>query len=184
MEKQILFAGFGGQGVLSMGQFLTHAAMGIGREVCWVPSYGAEMRGGTANCLVTISQEEISSPLTENPCEAIVMNRPSVDKFEPRIKPGGTLVINTSLVDRAPQRDDLTVLELPVNEIAEKINNARGSNMIVMGAYLQRTGIVDVEEALQYFETIFRGKKPGVIEKNREAFLAGVEWARENWCKE
>lgn len=112
------------------------------------------------------------------------MNRPSLDKFEPRIKPGGTLVINTSLVDRAPQRDDLTVLELPVNEIAEKINNARGSNMIVMGAYLQRTGIVDVEEALQYFETIFRGKKPGVIEKNREAFLAGVEWARENWCKE
>ncbi len=93
MEKQILFAGFGGQGVLSMAQFLAYAAMEAGKFVAWVPSYGAEMRGGTANCLVTIADEEISSPITENPLMAVIMNRPSLEKFEQKIQPGGTLDI-------------------------------------------------------------------------------------------
>ncbi|WP_242848963.1 2-oxoacid:acceptor oxidoreductase family protein [Syntrophomonas palmitatica] len=146
-EKQILFAGFGGQGVLAMGQFITHAAMGIGKEVTWVPSYGAEMRGGTANCLVTISDEEINSPLTENPHTAIIMNRPSLDKFEPRVKPNGTLVINSSLVDRMPHRQDLTVWQVPVNAIADEMGNPRGANMIMLGAYLQVSRVVTVEQA-------------------------------------
>ncbi len=180
-EKQILFAGFGGQGVLSMGQFLAYAAMSTGKHVSWVPSYGAEMRGGTANCLVTISSEEIYSPLTEHPMVAVVLNRPSLDRFETKIKPNGCLVINTSMVEREPERMDLTVLQIPVNELAEELGNTRGSNMILLGAYLEKTSIVKVDDALQHFEVIYRGKKEKVIQKNREAFLAGVEWAKKNW---
>ncbi|HQA06654.1 MAG TPA: 2-oxoacid:acceptor oxidoreductase family protein [Syntrophomonadaceae bacterium] len=180
-EKQILFAGFGGQGVLSMGQFLTHAALSAGMHVTWVPSYGAEMRGGTANCLVTISDQEISSPLTENPLMAVILNRPSLDKFEPRIKPNGTLVLNTSMVDRQPERTDLEILEMPMNELAEEIGNPRGANMILLGAYLQKTRVVEVQQALQYFEVIFKGKPQQIIERNREAFIAGVKYAQNNW---
>ena len=181
MEKQVLFAGFGGQGVLSMGQFLTHAAMGAGKNVSWVPSYGAEMRGGTANCLVTIADEEISSPITENPMMAVIMNRPSLDKFESKLQPNGTLVLNSSLVDRKPLREDLHVLELPVNQIAEEINNPRGANMILLGAYLQKTGVVEIEQVLKHFDSIFKGKKQSVIEKNKEAFLTGVDYAIQKW---
>ncbi|HOQ09621.1 MAG TPA: 2-oxoacid:acceptor oxidoreductase family protein [Syntrophomonadaceae bacterium] len=180
-EKQILFAGFGGQGVLSMAQFLAHAALSAGMHVTWVPSYGAEMRGGTANCLVTISDREISSPLTENPLMAVILNRPSLDKFESRIKPNGTLVLNTSMVDRRPQRTDLEILEMPMNEVAEEIGNPRGANMILLGAYLQKTQVVQVDQALQYFEVIFKGKSQEIIERNREAFLAGVQYAQNNW---
>ncbi|SHH10499.1 2-oxoglutarate ferredoxin oxidoreductase subunit gamma [Thermosyntropha lipolytica DSM 11003] len=180
-EKQVLFAGFGGQGVLSMGQFLTHAALSAGKHVSWVPSYGAEMRGGTANCLVTISDEEISSPITENPLMAVILNRPSLDKFENKIKPNGTLVINSSLVDREPRRDDLDVLKLPVNELADRLGNPRGANMILLGAYLEKTKVVEVEKALEYFDVIFKGKSEEVIRKNKEAFLAGVEYARQHW---
>lgn len=181
MEKQILFAGFGGQGVLSMGQFLTYAAMGTGKNVAWVPSYGAEMRGGTANCLVTIADEEISSPLTENPMTAVIMNRPSLDRFESKIQTNGTVVLNSSLIDRLPVREDLNVLRMPVNELAEEINNPRGANMILLGAYLQKTGLVGIDETLNLFDQIFKGKKESIIEKNREAFLAGVEYAKKEW---
>jgi 2-oxoglutarate ferredoxin oxidoreductase subunit gamma len=181
LETQILFAGFGGQGVLSMGQFLTYAAMEAGKNVSWVPSYGAEMRGGTANCLVTIADEEISSPITENPMTAVIMNRPSLDKFENKVKSNGILVLNSSMVDRKPQRTDLHVLELPVNQIAEEINNPRGANMILLGAYLQKTGVVEIEKVLEFFHNIFKGKKPSVIEKNKEAFMTGVEYARQKW---
>lgn len=180
-EKQVLFAGFGGQGVLSMGQFLTHAALSAGKNVSWVPSYGAEMRGGTANCLVTIADEEISSPLTENPMMAVILNRPSLDRFEPRVKPNGTIVINSNLVDREPIRDDVTVLKLPVNDLANDIGNPKGANMILLGAYLEKTKVVEVEKALECFEIVFQNKKPEVINKNREAFLKGVEYARHNW---
>ncbi|MDD2621240.1 MAG: 2-oxoacid:acceptor oxidoreductase family protein, partial [Syntrophomonadaceae bacterium] len=162
-------------------QFLAYAAMEAGKNVSWVPSYGAEMRGGTANCLVTIADEEISSPLTENPVMAVIMNKPSLDKFESKIKPNGTLVLNSSLVDRAPVRDDLKVLVLPVTQVAEELNNSRGGNMIMLGAYLEKTGVVKVEDALKHFEKIFKGKKESVINKNREAFMAGIEYARENW---
>jgi len=139
------------------------------------------MRGGTANCLVTISDREISSPLTENPLMAVILNRPSLDKFESRIKPNGTLVLNTSMVDRRPQRTDLEILEMPMNEVAEEIGNPRGANMILLGAYLQKTQVVQVDQALQYFEVIFKGKSQEIIERNREAFLAGVQYAQNNW---
>lgn len=112
---------------------------------------------------------------------AVILNRPSLDKFEPKIKANGILVINTSLVDRQPERDDLEILELPMNKLAEEIGNPRGANMILLGAYLQKTEVVDVQQALQQFEIIFTGKSDQVIAKNREAFLAGVEYAKINW---
>ena len=180
-EVQVLFAGFGGQGVLAMAKFLAYAALGTGKNVSWLPSYGAEMRGGTANCLVTIADEEICSPLTENPAMAVIMNRPSLDRFEEKVKTNGVMLINSSLVDRKPRRQDLRLLKLPVNSLAEEMNNPRGANMILLGAYLEKTGIVSIEEALAHFNDIFEGKKPSIIEKNREAFLAGVEYARNNW---
>lgn len=180
-EKQVLFAGFGGQGVLSMGKFLTYAAMGAGKNVSWLPAYGAEMRGGTANVLVTIADEEISSPLTDHPGMAIIMNRPSLDKFEKKVKPHGTLVINTSLVDRPLERDDLKVYRMPVNQIADEMGNSGAANMILLGACLQKTNVVSVEQALEQFDIIFKGKKQSVIQKNREAFLVGVQYANENW---
>ncbi|MCX5780699.1 MAG: 2-oxoacid:acceptor oxidoreductase family protein [Firmicutes bacterium] len=180
-EKQILFAGFGGQGVLSMGKFLTYAAMGAGKNVSWLPSYGAEMRGGTANCLVTIAEEEISSPLTDNPSMAIIMNRPSMDRFEEKVKPQGTLIINSSMVDRPPRRDDLSIYKLPVNQIADDMGNSGAANMILLGACLQKTNVVSVEQALELFEVIFKGKKESVIQRNREAFLLGVQYAKDNW---
>lgn len=180
-EKQILFAGFGGQGVLSMGKFLTFAAMGAGKNVSWLPAYGAEMRGGTANCLVTIADEEISSPLTENPDMAIILNRPSMDRFEPKVKPNGTLIINTSLVDRASVRNDLTIYELPVNQIADEMGSSGAANMILLGACLHKTNVVEVEQALKHFEVIFKGKKQAVIQRNREAFQVGVQYANDHW---
>jgi len=178
-EKQVLFAGFGGQGVLSMGQFLAHVAMNAGKNVSWVPSYGAEMRGGTANCLVTISDEEICSPLTENPAMAVVMNRPSLDKFEERIKPEGMLVINSSMIDRAPERKDLNIYRVPVNKLAEDLGNPRAGNMILLGAFLEKAGMVDrAERALDYFDAIFKDKEEEVIRNNKKAFLIGVQYAR------
>ena len=180
-EKQVLFAGFGGQGVLSMGKFLTYAAMGAGKNVSWLPSYGAEMRGGTANCLVTIADDEISSPLTEHPGMAIILNQPSLDRFEQKIKPKGTLVINTSLVDRPLVRDDLTVFKIPVNQIADDMGNSHAANMILLGACLQKTNVVSTKQALEHFEIIFKGKKRSVIQKNKEAFLVGIEYAKNNW---
>jgi 2-oxoglutarate ferredoxin oxidoreductase subunit gamma len=180
-EVQVLFAGFGGQGVLAMAKFLAHAALGTGKNVSWLPSYGAEMRGGTANCLVTIADEEICSPLTENPSTAVILNRPSLDRFEDKIKPNGVVLLNSSLVDRTPQRDDLRVLQLPVNKIADEMGNSRGANMILLGAYLKKTAIVSIDEALEHFNDIFEGKKSTTIEKNREAFLTGVEYAARNW---
>ncbi|MCR4399767.1 MAG: 2-oxoacid:acceptor oxidoreductase family protein [Syntrophomonadaceae bacterium] len=181
MEKQILVAGFGGQGVLSIGLFLTHAALLEGHNVAYVPSYGAEMRGGTANCIVTIADGEISSPLTDSPAQAIIMNQPSLDRFEARVQPGGVLVINRSLVERMPQRRDLTTLELPLNRLAEEGGFGRGANMIMLGAYIAHTGIVNVDTVLGSFDKIFKGKRASVIEQNREAFSFGIEYARAHW---
>ena len=180
-EKQVLFAGFGGQGVLSMAKFLAYAAMNAGKSVTWVPSYGPEMRGGTANCLVTVSDEEISSPITENPLVAVILNLPSLEKFEPLVRTGGTLMINSSLVDKVPVRKDVKVLYLPVNKLADDIDYPQGANMILVGACLHQTNIVKAEEALDFFEEIFEGKSQSVIDKNKEAFIAGIEYARTQW---
>ena len=121
MQTEIITAGFGGQGVLFTGQLLTYAAMDEGREVTWIPSYGPEMRGGTANCTVVISDEEIGSPMVSDPQAVIAMNLPSLDKYEGKVRPGGVLVVNESMVDRAVSRQDIKVVMVKANEIAEEL---------------------------------------------------------------
>mgnify|MGYP003307628595 CR=1 FL=1 len=137
MTTEIIFAGFGGQGVILAGKILALAGMSEDKYVSHIPSYGAEMRGGTANCSVIISDEEVSSPVIENPDVVIALNKPSMTKFENKIKPNGILIYNTSLIDEAPSRKDIKVLPLPCTEICTETNNPRGTNMVALGALLK-----------------------------------------------
>ncbi len=152
MQKEIIIAGFGGQGVLFAGQLITYAAMDEGLHVTWIPSYGPEMRGGTANCTVVISDEEIGSPMVSRPSAVIAMNRPSLDKYEDLVKPGGVLVVNQSMVDREVKRTDIQVIVVPANKIAEDLGEKRMTNMVLLGALLANMDILpisSIEKALQ-----------------------------------
>src|SRR5215470_14382711 len=152
MQKEIIIAGFGGQGVLFGGQVLAYAAMDAGKAVTWIPSYGPEMRGGTANCTIIIADDEIGSPLVKNPPLAIALNLPSFDKYEEMLAPGGTLIVNQSMVDRNPRRYDVTVIFVPCNEIAEEIGDKKLLNMVAIGALLTalpELSIRDIEKALE-----------------------------------
>ncbi len=145
MQTELVIAGFGGQGVLFTGQLLSYAAMDAGKEVTWIPSYGPEMRGGTANCTVIISDEEIGSPLVRYPAAVIAMNLPSLDKYEEQVKPGGVLVINSSLVNRSATRRDIKAVEIPANEIAEGIGDKRLTNMVLLGGLLANLPVLTLE---------------------------------------
>jgi len=145
MQTEIVIAGFGGQGVLFAGQVLAYAAMDAGMEVTWIPSYGPEMRGGTANCTVIIADEEIGSPLVRNPKAVIVLNLPSLDKYEPLVVPGGVLVANASLINRGPERDDIENVFIPANEYAEALGNKRLLNMVALGAMLAKLPVLPLE---------------------------------------
>lgn len=173
-DHEIIIAGFGGQGVLFVGLVLAHAGMTAGRNVAWIPSYGPEMRGGTANCTVIISEEEIGSPIVSRPSAAIVMNEPSLAKYAPMVKPGGILVVNSSLVKTRVERTDIRVLEIPANEVAFELGNDRIANMVALGALLAATEALPmdvVEAALP--ETLGPGKARFVA-PNREALRRGA----------
>ena len=145
MQTEIIFSGFGGQGVLFAGQLLSYAAMDNDLEVTWIPSYGPEMRGGTANCTVVIADEEIGSPLVRHPNAAVAMNLPSLDKYESVIKPGGVLVVNSSMINRPVNRTDIVVVMVPANEIAERLGDKRMTNMVLMGALLANLKVLPLE---------------------------------------
>jgi 2-oxoglutarate ferredoxin oxidoreductase subunit gamma len=145
MQTEIIISGFGGQGVLFAGQLLSYAAMDNGMQVTWIPSYGPEMRGGTANCTVIIADEEIGAPMVARPAASMALNRPSLDKYEPLVKPGGVLVVNASMVDRAPSRSDIKVIMIPASEIAERVGDRRLTNMVMLGALLANLGVLPVE---------------------------------------
>ena len=152
MQKEIMIAGFGGQGVLFAGQILAYTAMDLKLEVTWIPSYGPEMRGGTANCTVVLSDEEIGSPLVEEPPYAIVLNLPSYDKYEPLIQPGGAIVVNASLVDRGPKRTDIHTIMIDASRIAEEIGDRKLLNMVCVGGLLtaiDQLKIADVKNSLK-----------------------------------
>jgi 2-oxoglutarate ferredoxin oxidoreductase subunit gamma len=142
MQTEFIFSGFGGQGVMFAGQLLSYAAMSEGLHVTWFPSYGPEMRGGTANCVVIVSDEEIGSPMVRNPKAAVVLNLPSLDKYEPLMKPDGLMVINSSMVNREILRKDIQYILVPANEIAEKIGDKRMVNMVVLGALIANLPVV------------------------------------------
>jgi 2-oxoglutarate ferredoxin oxidoreductase subunit gamma len=173
MQKEIIIAGFGGQGVLFGGQVVAYAAMDAGKEVTWIPSYGPEMRGGTANCTVVIADEEIGSPLVEHPPLAIALNLPSFDKYEQVLQEGGTLVVNKSMVDRSAKRNDIKVLFVPCNEIAEEIGDKKLLNMVAVGALLTvlpEISLADIEKALAAH---LPARHKDLLPKNYEALRRG-----------
>ncbi|MDR0861833.1 MAG: 2-oxoacid:acceptor oxidoreductase family protein [Oscillospiraceae bacterium] len=168
---KLFFAGSGGQGIILMGQMVTYAAMYEDYETMYYPSYGPEMRGGTANCTVIVSDKPVSSPLIYDADCVVAMNLPSLLKFESMVKPGGVLLINSSIIDRKATREDIRVLEVPTMEIAKEIGNPRGANMVMLGAAIRATGVVSQEKIEKVMrEKAFTGKKAPTIPLNIVAF--------------
>jgi 2-oxoglutarate ferredoxin oxidoreductase subunit gamma len=149
MQVKIIFAGFGGQGVLMMGYSYAHAAMNEGYFVTYLPSYGAEVRGGSANCTVAVSDEEIASPIASQPDYLVIMNQPSLFTFQNRVAPKGSIFMNSSIIQARPTRDDVTIHEIPLAEIAASLGNPRGQNIIMIGAFIRKTGILSPEAYLK-----------------------------------
>lgn len=178
MMQEIILAGFGGQGVMSMGQLLAYAGLVEEKHVSWIPSYGPEMRGGTANCSVTISDEEVSSPIITEPDTLIVLNRPSLEKFEQDVKPGGRLLINSSLIDIESQRQDLQVLKILASELAHEIGNTRVGNMIILGAFVELTRAVSLESVVGALKKVLPEYRHNLIPLNRQALETGMELAK------
>jgi 2-oxoglutarate ferredoxin oxidoreductase subunit gamma len=176
MHREVTFAGFGGQGIMLAGKLLALAGLEEGREVVWLPSYGPEMRGGTAYCNVVISDRPIGSPIFASPGTAVVMNRPSLDKFGPRVKEGGRLFINSSLIDTSSDRRDITVVYVPCNEIALEEGTGKAANMVALGAYVGGTHAVCLETVLRLVEQSFQ-HKPKLVDVNLRALKRGYELA-------
>lgn len=171
-QKEVVMAGFGGQGVMTVGQLLAYTAMEEGKQVVWIPSYGPEMRGGTANCTVVVSENRIGSPIINNPQSACVFNRPSLDKFGPLIRAGGLLLINSSLIDVTSGRDDIKELLVPVNDIAMKAGSPKVANMVMLGAYIGATDIVSFDSLLKMVDKKM-GHKKELLEVNHKAITEG-----------
>jgi 2-oxoglutarate ferredoxin oxidoreductase subunit gamma len=176
MMDQIILSGFGGQGVMFIGKVLAYAAMAGELEVCWIPSYGPEMRGGTANCSVIISDEEINSPVLDQTDAAIVLNQPSYDKFLPRIKPGGVLVVNSSIVQADKVRDDINIIAIPATDIANELGRSTLANMVCLGALMPKLKLIDMNALQKAMEAVVGKKKPELYEVNIQAIKKGMEW--------
>ncbi len=174
MHSEIILAGFGGQGVLLIGKLLAYAGMKAGKEVTWMPSYGVEMRGGTCNCTVVLSDHKIGAPVTKFPHGLIVLNLPSLDKFEDSVRPGGVLVVNTSLINRLPHRTDLTVVPVPCNDLAQEAGTPKAANMVALGAFLGATQLVDLERVKASLEDTFAAR-PKLVPINLAALSKGYE---------
>lgn len=178
MKTNVILAGFGGQGMLLIGKLLSLAAMDEGKEVCWLPSYGPEMRGGTANVTVTISDDPIGSPVVSTPEAAAVMNQPSLEKFAPAIVPGGLLIVNESLVKVRSDRTDIAVMYLPANDLANGIGAKRSPNIVVLGAYVALTNVVGEASVHEQIRHQF-GRKPQIAELNLRALQLGIDAAHD-----
>ena len=169
MKQKMFLAGSGGQGTLAIGQMIAKAAMDEGKEVTWLPSYGPEMRGGTANCTVVVSDKPIACPLINDADVLVVMNLPSLLKFESMVVPGGLLIINSSMVTEKASRSDIRVLEIPANELAMELGSDKAANMVILGAILRATGVVDratIEEEMRH---MFSGRKEKFLPMNLAA---------------
>lgn len=179
MLEEVIIAGFGGQGVMLMGRLLAYAGMLEGKNVAWMPSYGPEMRGGTANCTVIISSEEIASPVVPYPRSIIVMNKPSLDKFEATVQKDGLIIINESLIDQKVKRDDVRIVRVPANDIANELGNLKVANMVVLGAYLKKLGVVKLETIFKALEKVLTGRNQKLIDLNKKALKQGEELVKE-----
>jgi len=176
--EEVLFAGFGGQGVLSMGKILAYSGMMEGKEVCWMPSYGPEMRGGTANCVVIVSNEQIISPIISTYDTVVALNQPSIDKFEQRVKPGGVIIYETSTVNKPPTRKDITIIPVNANEEALKMGFQKGLNMIVLGAFLAARKTVSPDGVEKGLKKALPERAHNSIPQNMEAFRKGAAYVK------
>ena len=175
METRMIFAGFGGQGVQSLGQMITYAGMVEGKNVSWLPSYGPEMRGGTTNCHVIVADEPVGAPILATADAILVMNAPSFDKFEPMVEKGGLIVVNASLIERKAVRDDIDVVYVPANEIAMELGNIRTAGMVALGAFLKKTNVVTSENVLHAIPKVLGEGKEKLVAINEKALARGAE---------
>ena len=175
MQTEIMIAGFGGQGVLFCGQLLAYAGMDEGKQVTWIPSYGPEMRGGTANCTVIISDEEIGSPMVRCPAALVAMNQPSLDKYEATVRPGGVMVVNSSIIKRPlRQRPDVRAVIVPGNAIAESLGEKRMTNMVLLGALMANLPILPVEALEKALQEHLPARHHRLLPLNYEALRRGA----------
>lgn len=177
METSIVIAGFGGQGVLFAGQVLAYAGMDNGLHVTWIPSYGPEMRGGTANCTVIVSDEPVGAPIVANPDVAVVLNLPSLEKYEPLVKSGGLLIVNSSLISEQVQREDVEVSYVPANKIAESFGSPKMMNMAAIGALLGKRPFLALEQIYATLDAHLPAKKGHLLAANKQVIRAGYDTA-------
>ena len=177
MQSEVMFAGFGGQGILLSAKILAHTAMEAGYEVIWIPSYGPEMRGGTAYCMVIMSDRPIGSPIVKNPQHLVAMNRPSLEKFAPVVKPGGVVLINSSLIPVRSEMDDVDEIVIPVNDIAIEAGSVRSANIVALSAFVARSGILPIEDLRESVKKEF-ARKAKLIPLNMDAIDRGVRAAK------
>ena len=173
MDSNVLIAGFGGQGVLLVGQFFANACMNEGLNVTWFPAYGAEMRGGTVNCTVCMSDEEVACAYVDKPSNVIALNGPSFERFESQIKSGGIMIVNSSLIKAEPKRKDITYKFVPMTEIATEFGNVKMANMVGLGAFIKALPIVKKENVIELIKEKLTGKKLSMLEGNIKAFEKG-----------
>ncbi len=174
MLIKTIFAGFGGQGVLSMGLNLAQAAMIENRHVTYLPAYGAEVRGGTANCTVSISDEEIASPVASSPTFVVAMNEPSMVRFQNRIQSGGIFFLNSSLIKEQVNRGDLEIVNVPANALAEEMGNVKSANMIMLGAFIKKSNILQIDSVIEGLNAALKGNKK-LITINTDALRKGYD---------
>jgi 2-oxoglutarate ferredoxin oxidoreductase subunit gamma len=177
MYAECIFAGFGGQGVLTLGKMLAFAAMHDGKKVAWIPSYGPEMRGGTANCAVVIADDEVGSPIPVAPDFVVAMNLPSMDKFEPRIKPGGLLVYNKSQIPREPERTDITTIGIYADKEAEALGSNQVAGVVALGLMIAKSGLISLDRVVGAFKEVIPERHHNLIPKNEAALNRGAELA-------
>ncbi len=182
MESNVVVSGFGGQGVLLAGQILARAFMLDGLNITWLPAYGAEMRGGTVNCTIAFADDEVASAYIEKPENAIVLNLPSFEKFEAKLKSGGTMLINSTLVDVKPKRTDIFYKYIPITEIAHKIGDIKTANMAAIGAFIATLPVVKIENVKKVITEVFKSKKEQLIDKNLKALQSGYEFIKAKTC--
>lgn len=176
MSLKIVFSGFGGQGVLMMGYVLAVAGMKEDKHVTFLPAYGAEVRGGTANCTVVVSDEEIASPIASSPEFVVAMNYPSMIKYQNMVKSSGTMFLNSDLITEAPAREDINLVRVPVNTLAHDMGADRSLNMVMLGAVREVTDIVSGKSILTAIETVLAGKKQKLIDMNQKAVIVGADF--------
>ncbi|MBW2988823.1 2-oxoacid:acceptor oxidoreductase family protein [Candidatus Woesearchaeota archaeon] len=174
-EHTIIISGFGGQGVVLAGNVLAQSALIEGKNVTAMVSYGAEMRGGTAHCTITLSDREIASPIVEEPEYLIALNQPSLDKFEEKVLKGGLIAVNTSMAKRDTERKGLGILKIPATDAAVKLGNIKAANIVMLGAFIRKTGILDLDNVIENLHKFFPKSKQGLVELNRKALKEGAE---------